>query len=197
MMNHRGTERTKSLLDLALEGKSDEFKRKVLEIVLKAGLPPDDPSLIFLVASGRLEVLLSEAPSDWHKLFKAFLAELERSRRQLVGELNSTSAKIEQAALARFQLRLSEIAAELVAVSKRELRQESFPYGRVYAVAITACCAFALFWAGIQFGKTQIEGDADVTIGRRIVNLNREQILKCMEQERRSCPVFLWERRSK
>jgi hypothetical protein len=53
---------TKSLLDIALEGQSEEYRRKVLELAFKGKIEPTDPIFLILLATGRLEVLIQESP---------------------------------------------------------------------------------------------------------------------------------------
>ena len=53
---------TKSLLDIALEGQSEEYRRKVLELAFKRKIEPTDPIFLILLATGRLEVLIQESP---------------------------------------------------------------------------------------------------------------------------------------
>jgi hypothetical protein len=50
------------LLEVLLEGRSDSFKAKVLEVVYRHNLDPNDPNLQILIATGQLEVLLEEMP---------------------------------------------------------------------------------------------------------------------------------------
>jgi vacuolar-type H+-ATPase subunit D/Vma8 len=60
----------KQLLDLVLEGKSNEFKVKVYEIVRLSKMDANDPSFLLLVATGRLEVLLEQFPHDLSQMLQ-------------------------------------------------------------------------------------------------------------------------------
>jgi hypothetical protein len=53
---------TQELLEILLEGRSDAFKAKVLEIAYRHQIDPSDPNLQILIATGQLEVLLEEMP---------------------------------------------------------------------------------------------------------------------------------------
>jgi hypothetical protein len=53
---------TQALLEILLEGRSDSFKAKVLEVIYRHHLDPNDPNLQILIATGQLEVLLEEIP---------------------------------------------------------------------------------------------------------------------------------------
>ncbi|MGI2909013.1 DUF6753 family protein [Tolypothrix sp. VBCCA 56010] len=93
----------KSRLDAAFEGYGDEFKGKVLDIVTKTGLEPDDPLFLVLAATGRLEVLLEDAPDTLGQLFKNWSRELARNL-----EL------VESATVERQKLAISKAAGELI-----------------------------------------------------------------------------------
>jgi hypothetical protein len=70
---------SQTLLDKLIEGKSEEFKRKVLELVARTGLEPDDPLFVVLLATGRLEVLMEETPHALEALFTSWTREIRRS----------------------------------------------------------------------------------------------------------------------
>ena len=57
---------TESLLSEFLEDKDDIFKAKVLNIVVKHGLPRNDPLFLLLFATSSLQVMLEESPSALH-----------------------------------------------------------------------------------------------------------------------------------
>ena len=50
------------MLDLALEGQSEEYRRKVLELAFKGKIEPTDPIFLILLATGRLKMLIQESP---------------------------------------------------------------------------------------------------------------------------------------
>lgn len=68
----------KQYLDLALEGKSDEFKVRVYEIVRLFKLDASDPAFLMMISTGRLEVLLNEFPDQFEKLFRQELNALKQ-----------------------------------------------------------------------------------------------------------------------
>ncbi len=67
-----------ALLNTLLAGRSDSFKAKVLEIVYRHHLDPNDPNLQILIATGQLEVLLQDAPEQFEALFARLLETLRR-----------------------------------------------------------------------------------------------------------------------
>lgn len=64
-------------LDLTLEGKSDEFKVKVYEIVRLFKLDASDPAFLMMISTGRLEVLLNQFPNQFETLFRRELNALK------------------------------------------------------------------------------------------------------------------------
>lgn len=103
------------LLNAALEGKSEDFKKRVWDYVGKSGLVPNDPLFLVLVATGRLEVLLEDAPDRLEQLFKNWNRELSRNL-----EL------VEGATVERQKLAISSAVNELI---KQAEEQEA---GRLY-----------------------------------------------------------------
>jgi hypothetical protein len=67
------------LLAEALKGKTEKFKRRVLDFASKSGLSHDDPLFLVLVATGHLEAMLSEAPDTLQLLFKNWNKDLARN----------------------------------------------------------------------------------------------------------------------
>jgi ElaB/YqjD/DUF883 family membrane-anchored ribosome-binding protein len=58
-----------SLLALALEEQDPGFKNKVYEIIVHTGMDVNDPALLLMIATGRLETLLEESPKELSALF--------------------------------------------------------------------------------------------------------------------------------
>ncbi len=67
------------LLAEALSGKSEEFKRRVLDFALSSGLSQDDPLFLVLVATGHLETLLEDAPDTLQAVFKHWNQDLVKT----------------------------------------------------------------------------------------------------------------------
>ena len=64
-------------LDKALEDSPPSVKARVLEIILKMGIDPEDEFFIIFVAIGQLQVLIEDSPNDWKNLFAEFERELD------------------------------------------------------------------------------------------------------------------------
>ena len=76
--SEKKTSKTESseLLAEALEGKSEEFKKRVLDFAMSYGLSQDDPLFLVLIATGQLEVMLEDAPKTLRLLFKTWNRDL-------------------------------------------------------------------------------------------------------------------------
>ena len=110
------------LLDLALEGKSEEFKARVLEIVYRSRVEIDDPLFLVLVATGRLEVLLEDAPQDWESRF-------QRWRGLMQAELQAYTLAAQEGqrlAVAFQQAAIARAAATLVKEAERKEAKRFF-----------------------------------------------------------------------
>jgi hypothetical protein len=103
---------TKSLLDIALEGQSEEYRRKVLELAFKGKIEPTDPVFLILLATGRLEVLIqgSPKPEDFELAFDRW-----------VGRINKTLASYERVAVEKQEEQIAEAVNSLV--RQTELRR--------------------------------------------------------------------------
>ena len=75
--NNKTSDRATDLLDRVLAGKTEETKARVLELVLRLGISPDDELFLILIALGYLQTLIEDTPQDWQTLFHNFKDELE------------------------------------------------------------------------------------------------------------------------
>ena len=96
---------TKSLLDIALEGQSEEYRRKVLELAFKGKIEPTDPIFLILLATGRLEVLIQESPKP---------EDFELAFTRWVGRINKTLATYERVAVEKQEGQIAEAVNSLV-----------------------------------------------------------------------------------
>ena len=103
---------TKSLLDIALEGQSEEYRRKVLELAFKGKIEPTDPIFLILLATGRLEVLIQESPKP---------EDFELAFTRWVGRINKTLASYERVAVEKQEGQIAEAVNSLL--RQTELRR--------------------------------------------------------------------------
>ncbi len=72
-------ETEETLLDKLLQDKDDAFKARILYLVISTGIEPDDPLFLFFVGTGRLEVLIEDAPKALEQLLKNWAREFWRA----------------------------------------------------------------------------------------------------------------------
>jgi hypothetical protein len=68
-----------SILEDLLDGRSEDFKERVLTVVAKMGLGVNDPAFLFAVALGQLEILLKDSPQSMSRLFNVWTSELRKT----------------------------------------------------------------------------------------------------------------------
>nr|WP_264480735.1 DUF6753 family protein [Planktothrix agardhii] len=92
-------------MDIALEGQSEEYRRKVLELAFKGKIEPTDPIFLILLATGRLEVLIQESPKP---------EDFELAFERWVGRINKTLANYERVAVEKQEGQIAEAVNSLV-----------------------------------------------------------------------------------
>ena len=81
------------LLDRVLQGKSDETKARVLELVLRLRIDPQDELFLVMIALNHLQLLVEDAPNEWQELFFDFKGELDQWSETNLQVLDSLIAK--------------------------------------------------------------------------------------------------------
>jgi hypothetical protein len=137
---------TKSLLDIALEGQSEEYRRKVLELAFKGKIEPTDPIFLILLAAGRLEVLIQESPKP---------EDFELAFDRWVGRINKTLASYERVAVEKQEGQIAEAVNSLV--RQTELRRVATSAGSLVVAAgilLTTLGVGALMgWMGVLWSQ--------------------------------------------
>ena len=137
---------TKSLLDIALEGQSEEYRRKVLELAFKGKIEPTDPVFLILLATGRLEVLIQESPKP---------EDFELAFNRWVGRINKTLASYERVAVEKQEGQIAEAVNSLV--RQTELRRVATSAGSLVVAAgilLTTLGIGALMgWMGLLWSQ--------------------------------------------
>lgn len=137
---------TKSLLDIALEGQSEEYRRKVLELAFKGKIEPTDPIFLILLATGRLEVLIQESPKP---------EDFELAFDRWVGRINKTLASYERVAVEKQEGQIAEAVNSLV--RQTQLRRVATSAGSLVVAAgilFTTLGVGALMgWMGVLWSQ--------------------------------------------
>jgi hypothetical protein len=67
-----------NLLDRALEGRSEGFKAKVLDLVVRYQWDINDPGFLLLISTGQMELLLNEFPEQFEGLVQHLVTTLDQ-----------------------------------------------------------------------------------------------------------------------
>ncbi|NEO75137.1 DUF6753 family protein [Moorena sp. SIO4G3] len=67
-----------SLLEKLLEGRSDSFKAKILDLVVATEVDANDPLFLFLVATSSLEKILADTPKSLEQLFRSWEKDIQQ-----------------------------------------------------------------------------------------------------------------------
>lgn len=72
------------LMDLALSGTEDSDKLRVMRLCAEAGIRPDDPVFLVLLAAGQMEAAISTAPKDIDGLLMNWAGQLQSTFTSIV-----------------------------------------------------------------------------------------------------------------
>ena len=121
-------ESVNTFLEEVLENKNDEFVAKLMTLVIKQGIHPNDPLFVILGALGNLEFLIEEAPAALQEQFNEW--------RQDIGKLQEQEHR---KAIADYKKDISRAVGELITLTeKRAARsfKSLVPAGIILSVAV-------------------------------------------------------------
>jgi hypothetical protein len=81
-----------SLLEQALAGRSDGFRAKVLDLVVRYRWDVNDPNFLILLATGQMEVLLEVFPEQLEQRFEQIFHRIEQQRANLTGAIQGAES---------------------------------------------------------------------------------------------------------
>ncbi|NET45868.1 DUF6753 family protein [Okeania sp. SIO2B3] len=171
----------KNLLDELLEGKPDAYKAKLEGLVRTTGVTVDDPIFLILVASGRLELLLDEAPQTFGHILDCWTLELETWRDKLKVSMElaqRTSVLEQQAAIA------SAVASSLNTAKTETTKQylNAVPWASVTAGA----CVLGGIAIGFLSGMTvppYLQGGIDPSSPVKLTRVQANALAWAMSPE--------------
>jgi len=112
-------ERATKNLQMALQGESPEHINRVLSLVVRFDIDPDEEFFLIFAAIGHLKVLVEDAPKEWQGLFRSFVEELGQWAELNTEHLRILASKTETIEnLARSCERLGNTLELLQAVSQ-------------------------------------------------------------------------------
>ncbi len=129
-------EPVRSLLEGILANKDSEFVRKVMTMVLKLGIHPDDPLFVVLGALGNLEFLLEQAPASLQLQFNEW--------KEDIGQIQQKEHK---KAIADYKHDISHAVGELITLTEKRASRSFQSLVPAGAILLGTFC-FGLF-AGI------------------------------------------------
>ncbi|NES86053.1 MAG: hypothetical protein F6K10_34350 [Moorea sp. SIO2B7] len=86
-----------SLLEKLLEGRSDSFKAKILDLVVVTEVDANDPLFLFLVATSSLETMLADTPKSLEQLFRSW----EKDIQQMIDLVGQSTMDIQRQEIAK------------------------------------------------------------------------------------------------
>ena len=135
------------MMDRVLEGKTDVFASKIIQLVMKYHISPNDPVFLILLAMGELELMMVDVPM----LIQELSLEHESRLKALFDRyFGSNDAEVER----RYNVALTEIQAQIAEAVKELLkstRQEQLGVD-IYTLGKMTLPAMGLLIGAFGFG---------------------------------------------
>ncbi|NEP54189.1 MAG: hypothetical protein F6K65_37540 [Moorea sp. SIO3C2] len=110
-----------SLLEKLLEGRSDSFKAKILDLVVVTEVDANDPLFLFLVATSSLETMLADTPKSLEQLFRSW----EKDIQQMIDVVGQSTMDIQRQEIAKAIALQSAPKANASAIEQSKVTLES------------------------------------------------------------------------
>lgn len=123
------TNKSFPLLDRLLEGRDEQYKAKVLQLVTYYGITDfNDPLFLLLLATGQLQILLVDAPKDLGDLFVQGNKQTKQIFDRWAKEISACLLGVEQGIVIRQQAAVAESTKLMVdkILKDAEERQKNF-----------------------------------------------------------------------
>lgn len=109
-----------SLLEQVLEGKSDVFASKVINLMIQCGIEPDDPMFLMLLAMGEMELMLINTPYHMEDVSVQFGEQLGELFQQYFGASEAEARERFKTALQEEKVEIAAAAKELIVTTKKQ-----------------------------------------------------------------------------
>jgi hypothetical protein len=137
----------------ALEGKSESFKNHVYELMMEYKLDRDDPALMMLIMTGRLELLLQERPDRLSALFDRW----ENRLFDLIAETKEVLKQHKQTAIQAQEIEIAKSVSTLMRKATFDKFIHSFTFAScAIASALTAFSLMMGAIGGYQYKSMQL-----------------------------------------
>ncbi|WP_424097154.1 DUF6753 family protein [Moorena producens] len=110
-----------SLLEKLLEGRSDSFKAKILDLVVATEVDANDPLFLFLVATSSLEKILADTPKSLEQLFRSW----EKDIQQMIDVVGQSTVDIHRQEISKAIALQSAPKANASAIEQSKVTLES------------------------------------------------------------------------
>jgi hypothetical protein len=127
-----------TLLEKLLDGRSEEFKRKVFQLVSQTGYSEGDPLFVILLATGTLQTLLNEKPAEIDEMFNRWFNSITKSMDLVEKEIVERQKKA-----------ITEAAGDLIRKAERQEASRFFK-----SILPGAIAASAILVVGFIAGAT-------------------------------------------
>lgn len=108
------------LMDRALEGKTDVFASKVVQLVMKLKISPNDPIFLVLLAMGELELMMVDLPMLIEELYQEHEARLRNLFSKYFGANDSEVRQRYEVSLAGIKHEIASAVTELIRTTRNE-----------------------------------------------------------------------------
>jgi hypothetical protein len=109
------------LLERMLEGKPDDTKVRVLNLVYRLKINPDDPFFLVFIAMGYLQTLIEDSPQEWEDTFQQFKEELDEWTSIHLETLETLAKRAES------EKNLSDVSSRLATLLEQFMLSENKP----------------------------------------------------------------------
>lgn len=107
------------LLEYVLRDKSDVFSSKIINIMLRCHIDPNDPVFLLLLAVGELELLLLNTPANVEDVNEIYIEELSSLFQQYFGSSDTESNLRFKAAIEQEKAAIATAVSDLIAHTNR------------------------------------------------------------------------------
>jgi hypothetical protein len=160
----------KTSLDMLLSDRSDKFKSDVLELAIKNNWDENDPAFTILIATGQLEVLLKQYPTEFAVLLTGILESTEQRWAVLHSKNREHIDKVEAATthqIQRMETEYKRLLSEGFLLAQNEVRKtmkssQKIEIMKASGVLILAIVAMVtLSWISGWFSREWLERSRD------------------------------------
>jgi hypothetical protein len=174
------TDKMKTSLDTLLSDRSDKFKSDVLELAIKNNWDENDPAFTILIATGQLEVLLKQYPTEFAVLLTGILESTEQSWAVLQSKNKEHIDKVEAATthqIQRMETEYKRLLSEGFLLAQNDVRKTMKSSQKIELMKASGFMVMAivamvtLSWISGWFSREWLERSRDRSSHSAMVDL--------------------------